>query len=132
MKLNEYMQKTTGTGVLSTVDRFGVVNSAIYSRPHYLSKGIVAFIMRERRTFSNLQDTDSASFLFKEEGSDYSGVRLALRKIGEGKDQKQINAMYRRCLTDEEDAARGPKHLVYFQVEQILPLIGDTKPNVTM
>jgi hypothetical protein len=32
--------------------------------------------------------------------------------------------MTRRHLSPEEDAARGPKFLVYFKVEQVLTLIG--------
>jgi hypothetical protein len=32
--------------------------------------------------------------------------------------------MTRRKLTPELDAEKGPKHLVYFTVEKVLPLIG--------
>jgi hypothetical protein len=33
--------------------------------------------------------------------------------------------MSRRCLSEEEDREKGPKHIVYFKVEKVLPLIGD-------
>ena len=68
------------TVTLTATDVNGNVNSAIYSRPHVLENGVLAFIMRERRTYSNQQEVDSAAYLFLENGGGYSGVRLLLKK----------------------------------------------------
>jgi hypothetical protein len=40
--------------------------------------------------------------------------------------------MTRRCLDPEEDAAKGPKFLVYFEIEKVLDLIGSGSPDITL
>jgi hypothetical protein len=66
--LKEYFESTKGSGVLATADSSGKVDAAIYSRPHFLEEGTLAFIMRDRLTYNNLQSNPHATFLFLEEG----------------------------------------------------------------
>ena len=47
-KLQEYFESTKGVGVLATADSNGKVDAAIYSSPHFLEEGTLAFIMRDR------------------------------------------------------------------------------------
>ena len=124
MNLKEYFAGTGGTGILSTADSEGRVDSAIYSSPHVFDDGTVAFIMRERLTHRNLSANPFAAFLFIESAAGYRGVRLFLRKVKEEDDPALIAGLTRRHLTPEEDRAKGPKHLVCFEVEKLLPLIG--------
>lgn len=127
MNLQEYFTKTSGKGVLATASSDGVVDAAIFSRPHFLPDGTVAFIMRQRLTHSNLQSNPYATYLFIEEGRGYAGLRLFLKKTGEDQDPGLVEQMTRRNLSAEEDAARGPKFVVYFRVEKVLELIGGEK-----
>ena len=53
--LKDYFENTNGVGVMATADKEGKVNTAVYSRPHFLEDGSVAFIMRDRLTHHNLQ-----------------------------------------------------------------------------
>lgn len=124
MNLKDYFETTQGTSVLSTADSEGKVNSAIYSRPHVFEDGTVAFLMRRKLTHHNLQSNPYASFLFRESGSGYIGLRLHLKKIKEETDSPLIAKMTRGNLTPEEDRAKGPKYLVHFHIEKQLPLIG--------
>ena len=124
MDLKSYFENTHGTGVIATADSEGQVNTAIYSRPHVFDDGTVAFLMRKKLTHHNLQSNPHASFLFHERGPGYSGLRLHLKKIKEETDSPLIAKMTRGNLTPEEDKAKGPKYLVHFKVEKILPLIG--------
>jgi hypothetical protein len=124
MPLKQYFESASGTGVLSTADGGGKVDSAIYSTPHVLDDGTVAFIMRERLTHENLQSNPFAAYLFLEEAPGHKGIRLFLKKIREDDNPELIAAMTRRNLKPELDAQKGPKHLVYFTVEKVLPLIG--------
>ena len=78
MTLKEYVESTSGTGVLSTADAEGKVDAAIYSTPHVLDDGNIAFGMLERLTHRNLQSNPHASFLFLEHGQSYRGIRLFL------------------------------------------------------
>ena len=132
MTLKEYFQGINGTGILSTADSSGKVDAAIYSTPHVFDDGTLAFIMRERLTHLNLQSNPYAAFLFIENVSGHSGVRLFLRKLKEETDSSLISKMTRRNLTPEEDKEKGPKFLVYFKAEKILPLIGSGESHITL
>jgi hypothetical protein len=88
--------------------------------------------MRERLTHLNLQSNPYAAFLFIESASGYRGIRLFLRKVKEETDSTLIAQMTRRNLTPEEDKQKGPKSLVYFSIEKILPLIGGGESHITI
>jgi hypothetical protein len=124
MEMNDYFESTHGTGVLATADSQGRVDAAIYSRPHIFDDGSVGFVMRERLTHHNLQSNPHAAYLFIEEGTGYGGKRLFLTKIREEKDSELADKLKRRWLTPEEDKAKGPKFLVVFKIDKVLPLIG--------
>ena len=132
MKLQEYFHNISGTGVLSTADSTGKVDAAIYSVPHIFDDGTLAFVMRERLTHLNLQSNPYAAFLFIENASGHRGIRLFLKKFNEETDSALIAKMTRRSLTPEEDRQKGPKFLVYFTVEKILPLIGSGESHFTV
>lgn len=120
--LQEYFENTKGVGVLATADDKGKVDAAIYSRPHFLEEGKMAFIMRDRLTHHNLQSNRFATFLFIEEGEGYNGKRLFLQKVREEKNPELIKKIKRRkCAADNEE----PVFLVYFTLVKELPLIGD-------
>ncbi|MGW8287491.1 MAG: pyridoxamine 5'-phosphate oxidase family protein [Desulfobulbales bacterium] len=124
MRLNEYFKNKSGKGVLATADKDGKVDAAIYSRPHLLEDQTLAFIMRDHLTHHNLVSNPYAIYLFMEDGLHYRGIRLFLKKIREDADPDLIAQMTRRFLTPGQDKAKGPKYLVYFELEKILPLIG--------
>jgi len=124
MDLKKYFERVHGIGVMATADSGGKVNTAIYGRPHVFDDGTIAFLMRKKLTHHNLQSNPYASFLFHENGSGYSGLRLHLIKIKEETDSPLIPKMTRGNLTPEEDRAKGPKYLVHFKIQKILPLIG--------
>ena len=68
MTLIDYFDKTTGMGVLATSDAQGMVNAAVYGRPHFIDEENIAFIMAERLSHKNLQSNPHAVYLFKESG----------------------------------------------------------------
>jgi len=80
MTLKEYFHNTKGTGVLATADNKGRTDAAIYSRPHIMDDGSLAFIMRERLSFNNLQSNPYATFLFMEQAAHLNGIRLFMKK----------------------------------------------------
>ena len=125
MKLSEYFENSKGVGILSTADKEGKVNAAIYSRPHFMGEDTIAFIAADRLTHANLQANPSAVYLFKEQNS-YEGKRLYLMKIREEKDSPLIDEIRRRKHhnTDGKDKTES-RFLIYFKVDKVLPLIGD-------
>jgi hypothetical protein len=126
MKLSDYFDRAKGTGVLATADAKGKVNTAIYSRPHFLDLGdedTIAFIMADRLCHANVRANPHASYLFIEEGGGYVGKRLALTKVREETDHEKIQTIRRRNSPDECDEGKT-RFLVYFRVNGVHPLIG--------
>ncbi|HOO91644.1 MAG TPA: pyridoxamine 5'-phosphate oxidase family protein [Syntrophales bacterium] len=127
MSLSEYFEKRVGTGVLSTADGSGKVNAAIYGRPHFIDDQTIAFIMADRLTHANLTENSSAIYLFREAGEGYMGRRLYLTRTGETEDLKVIEDIRSRPRHgNHTKGSHDKKYLVYFHIDRILPLIGDT------
>lgn len=124
MDLHQYFSNHKGTGILSTADSDGRVGTAVYARPLVMEDGRLAMIMRERLAYRNLQQNPHAAYLFLEDSPGHQGIRLYLEKDAENDNSELIQKMTRRHLSAEEDAAKGPKHMVYFRVNKILQLIG--------
>jgi hypothetical protein len=123
MDIKNYFEKTKGLGVLSTADGDGIVNSAIYARPHIMEDGSLAFIMRDRLTHKNIQSNPSATYLFREDGPGYHGKRLYLTRIREEENSELISSLSRRTYPSDKDR-RESKFLVFFKLEKERPLVG--------
>ena len=132
MTLKEYFSEANGVGIMSTADQDGKVDAAVYARPEVMEDGTIAFIMRDRLTHHNLQENPYAVYLFVEATPGFKGIRLFLKKVKEDENAQLIEKMTRRCLTPEEDAAKGPKFIVYFAIEKALKLIGSEMPEIAV
>ena len=123
MDLKDYFENTAGTGIFSTADKTGNVDAAVYSRPHSMEDGSLAFIMRDRLSHTNLQSNPRAVYLFLEEGKGFKGKRLYLTMTKEEKNSELIASLQRsdRKSTTDED-----RFLVYFTVDRERPLVGDS------
>ena len=121
MELKNYFEKNRGVGILATADGDGKVDAAVYARPHVMDDGTIAMIMRDRLSHHNLQSNPHAAYLFHEDGPGYKGKRLFLTKVREEKDSELLGSLRRREYPDKKDEA---KFLVFFKVDQELPLVG--------
>jgi hypothetical protein len=121
MESKKYFEKVKGFGVLATADDKGRTNAAVYSRPHFMEDGTLAFIMRDRLTHNNLTSNPYATFLFREDGAGYNGRRLYLQKVREEQDTELLQSLRRRKYPDKTVEA---KFLVFFKLIDELPLIG--------
>lgn len=126
MDLKSYFEQTKGLGILSTANYDGQVDAAVYSRPHIMQDGKLAFIMRNRLTHNNLQSNPHAAYLFKEAGEGYRGKRLFLTMVGEEKESKRLYELRRKSYPPDQDR-RESKYLVFFNIDKTLPLIGPGK-----
>jgi hypothetical protein len=120
VKINEYFKTAKGRGVLATADSSGKVDVAVYTVPHVIDEGTVAFIMPDKLTHVNLQSNPHAAYLFTEEEEKFKGVRLFLTKTKEEKDPQKVDAIRRK----EYPHLKGQEFLVTFKVDKVLPLIG--------
>lgn len=130
MNLSEYFEKSKGFGVLSTADASGHVDTAIYARPHVSDDQTVAFIMADRKSHDNLQSNPHAAYLFKEEGTGYSGLRLYLMKTDEEKNSERMRSLIRRNRYQEDE--ESDLYLVSFRVDKVLGLTGSGKCPVEL
>jgi len=125
MNLIEYFDQHRGVGVLSTADTSGMVNSALYARPHFRDEQTIGFIMADRHSHANLQNNPQASYLFLEEGSGYHGCRLHLTMIGQETDEKVIASIKRRPLPTPCMPEGATRFLVWFRIDRVRPLLGE-------
>jgi hypothetical protein len=125
MDLAHYFENTEGMGVLATCDPADRVDQAIYSKPFVLDSSTVAFVMKSKASHHNLQNHLKASYLFVEKDAGYKGVRLYLTKQREEKNSSLVKVLREKqpCIYPKEDDSG--KYLVFFEVDQIRPLVGD-------
>lgn len=126
MDLKGYFEENKGTGIIATADSRGMVNMAVYSKPHFMDNDEIAFIMMDKLTHHNLQSNDSAAYLFKEEGDGYRGKRLYLTKLREEKDSDLLYSIRSKKYPAGREDDR-PRFLVFFRIDKTLPLIGDSQ-----
>ena len=69
MDYREYFRDVKGRGILATADQDGLVDVAVYAKPHLMEDDTIAFIMRDRLTHHNVQSNNQADYLFMEEGA---------------------------------------------------------------
>jgi hypothetical protein len=128
MELKSYFANAAGLGILSTADDSGKVDAAVYSRPHVMEDGTIAFIMRDKLTYHNLKSNPHAAYLFKENGPGYTGTRLFLTKISEEKESRRLYELRRKSYPEDKDR-REVKYLVFFRVDKTMPLVGSGHGN---
>ena len=119
----EYFKAKEGTGILSTADGEGRVDSAIYARPHVNDEGHLAFVMTGRLSYRNLTSNPWAVYLFKEDVPGYVGVRLYLRRIREESNAELISQLRRRPASRDDEAEAKELHLVWFELVKQRPLV---------
>jgi hypothetical protein len=124
MSLAEYFENIKGMGVLATSDSEGKVDIAVYSRPYIIDENTVAFSMLEKLSYSNIQANPKAAYMFVEEGGGYNGKRLHLTMTGEEKDEERIKQI-RQQHAKSKDYDEKVRHMIYFTVNKIRPLVGD-------
>ena len=123
MNLKRLFEENDGFGVLATADGSGVVNAAVYARPHVFADDRVAFIMSDRLTHENLKSNPHAVYLFRvdprEGGRPYEGVRLFLTCVEETNKRELIDPLRQRTYSDPKKAS----FMVTFKVDRSLPLV---------
>lgn len=122
MNLKDYFAQHAGTGVLSTADAGGKVDAAVFSKPNVIEEDVIAMLMADRLTHANLQKNPYAVYLFMAEGPGWQGTRLYLKKIKEERNTELARSLVRRSGVDAETI---DINLVFFQVEKVLPLVGE-------
>lgn len=126
--LEEYFEKSVGTGVLATSDAKGMIDIAVYARPYVFGDDTVAFVMADRLSHKNLQSNPHAAYLFTEYGGQFAGKRLLITKVREEDDNARIYELMKQ--RDGKNALiykDVAKYLVFFKIDKVFPLVGSDR-----
>jgi hypothetical protein len=126
-KLMEYFNKSPRIGTLSTADKAGKVDSAVFGSPRMTDEKTVVMGLGQNRTLANLQQNPHAVFLIVEPGKefmDWKGVRVYLKvKDLATSGQMLDNFKAQMAKVAGEEAAAMVHAMVRFEVLEVRPLI---------
>ena len=123
MKLSELFAPR-GRGVIATSSAEGVVNVAVYAIPHLVDEKTCAWGMTEGRTHKNIMENPHAAYLYLNPGGGFSGARLGLRLIKIEESGEMLTLIRKRTAElVSPHAATLVKHVAYFEVTEVRPLI---------
>jgi len=123
----DYFNKSPRTGTLSTADKAGNVDSAIFGSPRMTDEKTVVMGLGKNRSLANLQQNPHAVYLIMEPGAslmDWKGVRVYLKaqKITtSGPVLDTLRAQMAKVAGEE--AAKMIHATVSFSVTEVRPLI---------
>jgi len=126
-KLMEYFNKSPRIGTLSTADKAGNVDSAVFGSPRMTDEKTVVMGLGKNRTLVNLQQNPHAVYLIMESGAtlmDWKGIRVYLKaqKIAtSGPVLDTFKAQMAKVAGEE--AAKMIYATVNFAVTEVRPLI---------
>ncbi|MCK9306344.1 MAG: pyridoxamine 5'-phosphate oxidase family protein [Methanoculleus sp.] len=126
-RLMDYFNKQPRIGILSTANKEGKVDAAIFGSPMMVDEKTVVMGLGENRTFTYLQENPNAVFTIVEEGEgfmDWKGLRVYL-KMKEYATSGETLETYKKQVARAagEDAAAMIHASVTFEVTEVRPLI---------
>lgn len=125
MSLQEYFENTKGMGILATSDSKGIIDTAVYGRPHFIDENNCIFLMADKLSHKNIQKNPKASYAFIQKEGHYTGKRLYLTKTKESDDSALVDE-FRREKHGCQEGKDKKTFVVYFQVDSVRPLVGDS------
>ena len=127
MNLGEYFEKTEGMGVLATSNSDGVVNAALYGRPHFIDEDRCVFLMADKCSHVNTKENPNATYIFIQKEGKYKGKRLYLSKVKETVDEELANHIRTKKHGCPVYDADKQTFIAYFRVTHVRPLVGDSE-----
>jgi len=126
-KLMDYFNKSPRIGTLSTADKSGNVNSAIFGSPRMTDEKTVVMGLGKNRTLANLQQNPHAVYLIMESGAtlmDWKGIRVYLKTKNIATSGPVLdNFKTQMAKVAGEEAAKMIYAVVNFEVSEVRPLI---------
>jgi hypothetical protein len=126
-KLMAYFNKQPRLGVISTSNKDGKVDCAVYGSPQMIDEKTVIVAFARGRTFANLQENPQAVFMIMEPGEgllDWKGVRVYLKMLEFADSGPKLEAYKNQMARIVGEQAAGMiSVLATFEVTQVRPLI---------
>ncbi len=126
-KLLDYFNKSPRIGALSTADKSGKVDCAVFGSPRMVDDRTVVMGLGKNRTFANLQENPHAVFLIMEPGKtpmDWKGIRVYL-KMKSSATSGPLLENYKNQIAQAvgKEAAQMIYASVTFEVTEVRPLM---------
>ncbi|MDV2482186.1 pyridoxamine 5'-phosphate oxidase family protein [Methanoculleus sp. Wushi-C6] len=126
-KLMDYFNKQPRIGILSTANREGKADAAVFGSPMMVDEKTVVMGLGKNRTFEYLQENPNAVYTIVESGEtimDWKGLRVYLR-MKEYATSGEMLETYRKQIASVagEDAAAMIHASVTFEVTEVRPLV---------
>ncbi len=109
---------------------FPLLIKAVKSTPrftaesHFMDEETITFIAGDRLTHANLQVNPHAAYIFKEKAVTKAAGFTSLKS--ERKDSPLIEEIrLKKHPSGKGNPQSGPKFLIFFHLDKVLPLIGD-------
>jgi hypothetical protein len=126
-KLMEYFNRSPRIGTLSTADKNGKVDTAVFGSPRMVDDKTVVMGLGKNRTFANLQENPYAVFLIMEPGKtpvDWKGIRVYL-KVKSSATSGPLLKNYKNQL--EQAIGKEAADMIYatvtFEITEVRPLM---------
>lgn len=126
VKLMDYFNKSPRIGTLSTANKSGKVNTAVFGSPRMIDDKTIVMGLGKNRTFANLQENPHAVFLILEPGKtpmDWKGIRVYLKAKSSATSGPQLDN-YKDQLAQAigKEATKMIYATVTFEVTEVRPL----------
>lgn len=125
-KVREYLQSEGRSNVLATTDTAGKVNLAVFGSLALVDDETVVVMVGDNRTYANLQANPLASLLVTlhgKTGMQQEGCRVYLKVRSMEDEGKMFDEIKGKVRAKVGDAAEMLKHLVWFDIEEVRPIL---------
>ena len=126
-RLMEYFNRQPRIGTLSTANREGKVDAAVFGSPRMTDEKTVVVGFGENRSLANLRENPHAVFLIMEPGAtimDWKGIRVYLQLAMLATSGPQFDAYRKEIAKVAGEAAASMIHaMASFTVTGVRPLI---------
>ena len=126
-KLMDYFNRSPRIGTLSTADKAGSVDSAIFGSPHMTDERTVVMGIGKNRTLANLQQNPQAVYLIMEPGPtlrDWKGIRVYLKAQNIAISGPMLDTFKAQMAkVAGEEATKMIHAAVVFLVTEVRPLV---------
>lgn len=126
-RLMDYFNKQPRIGILSTANREGKVNAAVFGSPRMVDEKTVVMGLGKNRTLDYLQQNPHAVYTILEPGEtlmDWKGLRVYLKLKDCATSGKKLEAYKREVAAAlGEGAAKMMHATLTFEVTEVRPIV---------
>ena len=126
-ELMELFNKRPRIGSLSTADKLGEVNVAVFGSPRMVDENTVVMGIGENRTYRNLQRNPKAVFIVMEPGEtvmDWKGARVYLEAVDIETEGRFLDEIKTGIAQAAGPAASNMIHAaIRFKINEVRPIV---------